>query len=113
MFSIKYLAIYTLFLPIVASVIVGLSTRALTAKVAQMITTSAIFASAIFSIIIFDYVALKHNIVHIKLLKWVDISFFKAYWSIYIDSITAVMLVVVNLVSFLVHVYSILSLIHI
>ena len=107
MFSIKYLAIYTLFLPIIASAIVGLSTRSLTARIAQIITTSAIFASTILSIIIFDYVALKQNVVHIKLLKWVDISFFKAYWSIYIDSITAVMLVVVNLVSFLVHVYSI------
>ncbi|MFK7761447.1 MAG: NADH-quinone oxidoreductase subunit L [Candidatus Midichloriaceae bacterium] len=107
MFSIKYLAIYTLFLPIIASVIVGLSTRVLTAKIAQLITISAIFASAIFSMIIFDYVALNHNVVHIKLLKWVDISFFQAYWSIYIDSITAVMLVVVNLVSLLVHVYSI------
>jgi NADH-quinone oxidoreductase subunit L len=107
MFSIKYLAIYTLFLPIIASTIVGLSTRILTARTANVITISAIFASAIFSMIIFDYVALKHNVVHIKLLKWVDISFFKAYWSIYIDSITAVMLVVVNLVSLLVHVYSI------
>jgi NADH-quinone oxidoreductase subunit L len=107
MFSIKYLAIYTLFLPIIASAIIGLNTRVLAARVAQIITTSAIFASTIFSIIIFYYVTLKHNVVHIKLLKWVDISFFKASWSIYIDSITAIMLVVVNLVSFLVHVYSI------
>lgn len=47
MFSIKYLAIYTLFLPIIASVIVGLSTRVLTARIAQLITVSAIFAKAI------------------------------------------------------------------
>ncbi len=107
MFSIKYLALYTLFLPIIASAVVGLSTRILSARTAQITTISAIFASAIFSMILFDYVALKHNIVHIKLLKWVDISFFQAYWSIYIDSITAVMLLVVNLVSLLVHVYSI------
>jgi NADH-quinone oxidoreductase subunit L len=107
MFTIERLAIYTLFLPIVASIIVGLGTRALTARMSQIITITAILLSTVFSVVIFNYVALSHNIIHIKLMKWVDISFFQASWSIYIDSVTAVMLLVVNLVSLLVHVYSV------
>ncbi|WHA04702.1 NADH-quinone oxidoreductase subunit L [Candidatus Bandiella numerosa] len=107
MFTIEHLAIYTLFLPIVASIVVGLGTRALSAKMSQIITITAILVSTVFSVVIFNYVALNHNIIHIKLMKWVDISFFQASWSIYIDSVTAVMLLVVNLVSLLVHVYSV------
>ena len=107
MFTIERLAIYTLFLPIIASIIVGLGTRALTARMSQIITITAILLSTVFSVVIFNYVALSHNIIHIKLMKWVDISFFQASWSIYIDSVTAVMLLVVNLVSLLVHVYSV------
>jgi NADH-quinone oxidoreductase subunit L len=107
MFTTEHLAIYTLFLPIVASIVVGLGTRTLIVEMSQIITITAILVSAVFSVVIFNYVALNHNIIHIKLMKWVDISFFQASWSIYIDSVTAVMLLVVNLVSLLVHVYSV------
>ncbi len=107
MLSIENLAIYIVFLPLMASIIVGLNTNNISVKTSQILTSFSVFISAIFSIIVFFYVIHGHNIIHIKLLKWLDVSFFKAYWSIYIDSLTAVMLCVVNIVSFLVHLYSV------
>ena len=107
MLSIENLAIYIVFLPLIASMIVGLNTNNISVKTSQVLTSCAIFISAFFSIIVFLHVIYGHNIIHIKLLKWVDISFFQAYWSIYVDPLTAVMLCVVNIVSFLVHVYSV------
>ena len=107
MLSIENLAIYIVFLPLIASVIVGLNTNNISVKTSQILTSCAIFVSALFSVIVFLYVVYGHNIIHIKLVKWVDISFFQAYWSIYIDPLTAVMLCVVNIISFLVHVYSV------
>ena len=68
MFTIEHLAIYTLFLPIVASIVVGLGTRALTAKMSQIITITAILVSTVFSVVIFNYVALNHNIIHINII---------------------------------------------
>ena len=47
MFTIEHLAIYTLFLPIVASIVVGLGTRALSAKMSQIITITAILVSTV------------------------------------------------------------------
>src|SRR5690606_30443571 len=43
----------------------------------------------------------------IELFRFVDVAGFTSTWSVRIDSLTAVMLVVVNTVSFLVHVYSV------
>lgn len=107
MFDIKFLAVYTVFLPLLAAIMVGLNTRRYGAISAQLITTGSLILSTAFSTIIFKHVVILHNIIHIKLLKWVDVSFFQAYWSIYIDPLTAVMLFVVTFVSCMVHLYSI------
>ncbi|MEO6608831.1 MAG: NADH-quinone oxidoreductase subunit L [Aestuariivirga sp.] len=43
---------------------------------------------------------------HVELLPWIDSGTLKASWAIRLDALTAVMLVVVNTVSALVHIYS-------
>jgi len=95
------------FLPLLGSAIAGLLGRVIGARASELVTTGLLFASAALSVIAFNDVALQgHNsIVHI--LPWIHSGDFAADWTVRVDSITAVMLVVVTGVSSLVHLYSI------
>jgi NADH-quinone oxidoreductase subunit L len=73
----------------------------------QYLTTGLLCVSAILSWYAF-YGFLGHGHPEkIEVLRWVNSGGFVANWTLRIDTLTAVMLVVVNTVSALVHVYSI------
>ncbi len=95
------------FLPIIGSAITGLFGRVLGARLSELITTGLLFVSAALSIVAFNDVALEGHKYIIPILPWVHSGSFVADWTVRIDSITAVMLVVVTGVSSLVHLYSI------
>jgi len=100
-----YLAI--VFLPIVASAVAGLFGRIIGARPSELITTGALFVSAALSIYAFyDVCFLGHGAI-ITVAPWIHSGGFAADWTIRVDSLTAVMLVVVTSVSSLVHLYSI------
>src|SRR5471030_838848 len=95
------------FLPLLGSVITGLLGRAIGARASELVTTGLLFVSAVLSVIAFNDVALQgHNYI-IPILPWIHSGAFAVDWTVRIDSITAVMLVVVTGVSSLVHLYSI------
>jgi len=95
------------FLPIIGSAIAGLLGRVIGARASELVTTGLLFASLALSLVAFNDVALQgHNYV-IPILPWIHSAQFVADWTVRIDSITAVMLVVVTGVSALVHLYSI------
>ena len=95
------------FLPIIAAIIAGLFGRLIGARASEIVTTGALFISAALSCLAFyDVIYLGHaQVVH--LLEWVVSGGFEADWTIRVDALTAVMLVVVTGVSSLVHLYSI------
>jgi len=95
------------FLPLLACVIVGLFGRVLGDRPSQWITAGAVIVSALLSMVAFWQVAIGGNPVKIELFTWIDSGAFEVSWALRIDQLTAVMLVVVNGVSALVHVYSI------
>src|SRR5690606_30797245 len=75
--------------------------------VAKSITTGALFLSAALSWPIFlEYLAGGAESTVIPVLKWVESGAFSFDWALRVDALTAVMLVVVNTVSALVHLYS-------
>ena len=95
------------FLPLLGSVIAGLFGRVLGARPSELITTGLLFGSAALSLLAFNDVALQgHNYI-IQILPWIHSGDFAVDWSVRIDTMTAVMLVVVTGVSSLVHLYSI------
>jgi proton-translocating NADH-quinone oxidoreductase chain L len=61
----------------------------------------------IISIIVFTIYIRKGEISYIHLLTWISTDAIDIQWELMIDSITVVMLVVVNTVSLLVHIYSV------
>ncbi len=95
------------FLPIIASAVAGLFGRIIGARPSELITTGALFISAALSIYAFyDVCFLGHSVI-IAVAPWIHSGTFAADWTIRVDSLTAVMLVVVTGVSSLVHLYSI------
>ncbi|HVV65591.1 MAG TPA: NADH-quinone oxidoreductase subunit L [Rhizomicrobium sp.] len=95
------------FLPIVASAIAGLFGRIIGARPSELLTTAALFICAGLSCYAFyDVCWLGHSAI-VTVAPWIHSGGFAADWTIRVDSLTAVMLVVVTGVSSLVHLYSI------
>ncbi|WP_395698099.1 NADH-quinone oxidoreductase subunit L [Methylocella sp.] len=97
-----------LFLPLLGFLIAGPFGRYIGARPSELVTTSLLFVCAAFSWSTFAHVALgeEPGSVHV-LTEWFSSGALKADWTIRVDTLTAVMLVVVTTVSALVHLYSI------
>ncbi|MBT5194942.1 MAG: NADH-quinone oxidoreductase subunit L [Rhodospirillaceae bacterium] len=95
------------FLPLIAFLIVGTLGRVLGDRPSQWITCGAVIISAVLSLVAFWQVALGGQPVKVEVASWIVSGTFDVSWSLRIDQLTAVMLVVVNGVSALVHVYSV------
>ena len=76
-------------------------------RAAELVTCTFLVIAAILSWIAFFRVGFGHEDARIVLLPWMTSGELRVDWSLRIDSLTAVMLVVVNTVSALVHIYSI------
>ena len=95
------------FLPLIAFLIVGSLGRVLGDRPSQWITCGAVITSAVLSLVAFWQVALGGQPVKVEVACWIVSGTFDVSWALRIDQLTAVMLVVVNGVSALVHVYSV------
>jgi NADH-quinone oxidoreductase subunit L len=96
------------FLPLLASLVAGLFGRSLGVRASQIITTGAVMASAAMSWVVFITMMNGDLKPHtITVLHWMSSGALSFDWALRVDMLTAVMLVVVNSVSALVHLYSI------
>lgn len=96
-----------IFLPLIGALISGLFVRQISVPAAQWVTCGAMVASAILAGAVFNDVALQHNPQIIHLGNWITSGSFVAEWTLRVDVLTAVMLVVVTWVSAVVHLYSV------
>src|SRR6266567_219236 len=76
-------------------------------RAAELITTGLLLVSAVLSWIALVDVGFMHHDARIALFPWINSGDLQVAWSLRVDTLTAVMLVVVNTVSSLVHLYSI------
>jgi len=94
--------------PLLAAFIAGVFQRFIGDRVAMTITAGSVCLSAALSIYTFiDYVFMGGQARLLELFTFIDVAGFKSIWSIRIDTMSVVMLVVVTGVSSLVHIYSI------
>ncbi|GGE04006.1 NADH dehydrogenase subunit L [Gemmobacter megaterium] len=93
-----------LFAPLVGAILCGFGWKYIGEKPAQILTTALVFLSALLSWVIF--LTFDGGTQQIMLFRWVDSGTLGAEWGIRLDRMTAIMLVVVNSVSALVHLYS-------
>ncbi|MEX1147615.1 MAG: NADH-quinone oxidoreductase subunit L [Sphingomonadales bacterium] len=95
------------FLPLIGAIIAGFFGSRIGDRGAQVITSAVLVISALLSVAAFIDVALGDGAARIELMRWFNTGDFVVSWGLRIDTLTAVMLVVVTGVSALVHVYSI------
>lgn len=95
------------FLPLLAAVVGGLGNRALGNAAVKIITTGALFVACALSWPIFlGFLTGAAEPTVVPVLHWVQSGDLAFNWALRVDTLTAVMLVVVTSVSALVHLYS-------
>ncbi|WP_417515233.1 NADH-quinone oxidoreductase subunit L [Minwuia sp.] len=101
------------FAPLIGAILAGLFGRMLGDRASMYVTCGLMTLAAVLSwIVFFDITAILSSDGHahaaqVDLLSWIRSGDFEVNWALQIDSLTAVMLIVVNTVSCLVHWYSI------
>ena len=98
---------FILFLPLLAAFISGFLGKFIGHRSSEIITSLFTSVSAILSILIFYKVVGQSYENNIIISAWLNSGSLNVNWSIKIDALSSVMLVVVTLISALVHIYSI------
>ena len=101
------MAYLIIFSPLLGFLIAGLFGRKIGDLISQVVTSSLVGLSAIISCYYLYLFISGSEALNFVIFNWISSGSLNLNWSIYIDALTAVMLVVVTVVSFLVHVYSI------
>lgn len=95
------------FLPLLAALVAGLGNRVIGNVAAKGVTTLALFVSAGLAWVVFLDIGLSHGAAYtVPVLEWIRSGDMQVDWAFRVDTLTAVMLVVITTVSALVHLYS-------
>ena len=99
--------LFIVFLPLLAAIVAGLTNKAAPSIFAKSITTGALFISCALSWPIFlGFVGGTAEAGVVPVLTWVKSGTLAFDWALRVDTLTAIMLVVITSVSALVHLYS-------
>jgi NADH-quinone oxidoreductase subunit L len=96
-----------IFLPLIGAFIAGFFGRWIGDRGAQWVTCVPMGLSALISVPLFFDVALNGNAVVVPIFTFIQSGSLEASWALKFDTLTAVMMIVVTFVSFMVHVYSV------
>src|SRR6056300_1704110 len=96
-----------LFLPLIASIISGFFGKYIGDRNSEIVTSALVSISALLSIFVLYQVIVNQYEENIVIATWINSGSLDVNWSMLIDPLSAVMLVVVTSVSSLVHIYSI------
>ena len=94
-------------LPLIASIISGFFGKFIGDRNSEIVTSLLVSISAILSVIVFYEVIFNQYEENIIIAKWINSGSLEVNWTMKIDALSAVMLVVVTFISALVHIYSI------
>ena len=95
------------FLPLLGSIISGFFGRYIGDRNSEIVTSLFVTISAVLSLIIFYEVTINNYENNLVIITWINSGLLDVNWSIKVDTVSSVMLVVVCLVSSIVHIYSI------
>ena len=96
-----------IFLPLISSFISGFFGKKLGDKYCQIFACLLVLISGILSLFIFYEVLTQDYSSNKLIFNWISSGDFHVNWSIVVDPLTSVMLVVVSLISSIIHFYSI------
>ena len=101
------MAIAVVFLPLIAAIVAGFFGRTIGDRGSQIITCGALLLSAVLGIFVFRDILAAPQPQIIPLFSWIVAGGVDVDWSIRLDTLSGVMILVVTVVSSMVHVYSI------
>jgi NADH-quinone oxidoreductase subunit L len=96
-----------IFLPLLGAFIAGFFGRWIGDRGAQLVTCAAVGLAAVFGVVLFFDVALQGHGQLVNLFTWIDTGDLQVQWALRFDSLSAVMVAVVTIVSAMVHIYSV------
>ncbi len=100
-------AIAAVFLPLIGCIIAGFFGRKIGDRGAQIATCVPMLLAMVISWWLVYDVAIAHNARDVELFTWIASGELELSWALRLDTLTAVMIFVVNTVSAMVHVYSV------
>ncbi|MBK8907209.1 MAG: NADH-quinone oxidoreductase subunit L [Rhodospirillales bacterium] len=109
-------AVAVVFLPLLGAIIAGIlalmpaadkAQKAKRDRASQLVTCGALLLSACFAIIVFLDVVGGGNVRSIELMTWVSSGDLAVAWALKLDTLTAVMMLTVTVISAMIHVYSV------
>jgi NADH-quinone oxidoreductase subunit L len=100
-------AVLVVFLPLIAAAIAGFFGRAIGDRGAQLVTCGALLASMVLGILLFRDILGHDGAQIVHLATWIAAGGVDVEWSLRLDTLSGVMILVVTIVSAMVHVYSI------
>ncbi len=96
-----------LLLPLIASIISGFFGRYIGDRNSEIVTSLLVSVAAIISLMVFYNVIINQYENNLIIATWISSGTLDVNWSMKIDPLSSIMLVVVTLISALVHIYSI------
>ena len=99
--------LFIVFLPLLAAIVAGLVNKSAPSVFAKAVTTGSLFVACILSWPIFlGFVSGSAEATVVPVLTWMQSGELAFDWALRVDTLTAIMLVVITTVSALVHLYS-------
>lgn len=105
--TVSLLSQLAVFLPLSGFLISGLGLKYIGDRWAQWVTCLLMFGSVIAGGCLFQKVAFSQQIGVFDIFHWIRVGDLQASWGLKIDTLSTTMIVVVTVVSFLVHLYSV------
>lgn len=105
--SLNDMVMAIVFLPLIAAGVTGLFVKSIGDEKANWITAGSMSFVALLALIVFKQVIYDDASTTVQLAPWIVSGDFALNWALRLDVLTAVMFVVVTLVSAVVHIYSI------
>jgi NADH-quinone oxidoreductase subunit L len=96
-----------IFLPLLGAAIAGFFGRGIGDRASQVVTCAGVGLGSVLSIPIFFTVAVGGNEQVVTLATWINSGTFETAWALRFDTLSAVMVMTVSCVSFLIHVYAV------
>lgn len=95
-----------IFLPLISSILVGIFSGEIGRKGVTIVTTGLMCLNVSLACYIFYKISISERLYFIKIATWINSELFQIDWGFYVDNLTMVMLLVVNLIATVVHLYS-------
>ncbi|HVM77959.1 MAG TPA: NADH-quinone oxidoreductase subunit L [Stellaceae bacterium] len=101
------MSVAAVFLPLLGAFIAGFFGRWITDRGAQVVTCAAMCLSGVLGVILFFQVAIGGNEFITPLFTFIDAGKLQVEWALKFDTLSAVMVMVVSVVSAMIHIYSV------